>query len=231
MWLRQLAALEEAGVPACAPDLPGHGERAGETFTIDGAYAAIEEAARSRDGDVVVVGLSLGGYLALHWAARTEQGVVGVLAAGCSTRPRGIGLAGFRRVAALIARLPDSGRWLNDTLARATLPSQAVEDLRAGGMELGVMDATLGAMAEIDPIADLRAVGDVPVHLVNGRWDHFRGEERRFLAACTDGRLHVVPGAHHLVSLVRPGEFNRIMLELVEEVAPGSVRVRGASSD
>lgn len=217
MWLRQLVALEEAGVPAVAPDLPGHGGRAGEDFTIEGAYDAIEQAARSARGDVVVVGLSLGGYLTLHWAARTAVPVAGILAAGCSTRPRGPGLAGYRRVARLIARLPDGGRRLNDTMARLTLPAAALEDLNAGGMELGVMDAALAAMSGVDPIADLEAIGDVPVRLVNGRWDHFRLEERRFLAACADGRLHVVPGAHHLVSLVRPDAFNRIMLDLVEE--------------
>ncbi len=230
MWLRQLEALEVAGVPAVAPDLPGHGQRAGETFSLDGALAAIEDAAPT-GGGAVVVGLSLGGYLALHWAARTEQRVAGVLAAGCSTRPRGAGLAAYRRLAALIGRLPDGGRRLNDTMARLALPRQAREDLAAGGMEVGVMDAALAAMAGVDPIADLRAVGDVPVRLVNGRWDHFRTEERRFLAASANGRLHVVPGATHLVSLVRPAEFNRIMLDLVEEVAPGSVRGSRAGSD
>lgn len=231
MWLRQLEALDEAGVPACAPDLPGHGERAAEDFTMDGAVATLEEAARSVDGDVVVVGLSLGGYLALHWAARTEQRVVGVLAAGCSTRPRGVGLTGYRRLAALIARLPDGGRRLNDTMARLALPTEAIEDLRAGGMELGAMDAALAAMAGIDPIADLRAIGDVPVWLVNGRWDHFRLEERRFLAASHNGRLQVVPGAHHLVALVRPAEFNRILLDLVAETSCGGVTDRRDGSD
>jgi len=228
MWQRQLEALAAAGVPAVAPDLPGHGARAAEEFTLDGAYAAIEEAARAAAGDVVVVGLSLGGYLTLHWAARTDRPVVGILAAGCSTRPRGIGLAGYRRLARLIARLPDGGRRLNDGLARLTLPREAVADLDAGGMSLGVMDAALAAVAGLDPVADLRAVGAVPVRLVNGRWDHFRLEERRLLAACANGRLDVVPGAHHLVSLVRPAEFNRILLELVAEVSPGSVRAVGS---
>src|SRR5699024_7802679 len=62
MWRSQLAALEEAGVPALAPDLPGHGARADEEFTVEAALAAIEDAAESLGGEVVVVGLSLGGY-------------------------------------------------------------------------------------------------------------------------------------------------------------------------
>lgn len=228
MWLRQLAALEEAGVAAVAPDLPGHGDRADEAFTTDGAYAAIEEAALSAESDVVVVGLSLGGYFAIHWAARTRLPVVGLLAAGCGTRPRGVGLSAYRKVAALIARLPDGGRRLNDTMVRLALPPQAGDDLDEGGMEMGVMAAALTEVGRIDPLADLRALGDVPVRLVNGRWDHFRLEERRFLAACPNGRLEIVPGANHMVSLAQPELFNRILLDFVEEVAPGTVRAAGS---
>ncbi|MEE6274413.1 alpha/beta fold hydrolase [Georgenia wangjunii] len=218
MWLAQLAALERAGVPALAPDLPGHGERSGEDFTIAGALTAVEDAAARVDGPLVVVGLSLGGYLALHWAARTDRRPDGVLAAGCSTRPRGPGLSGYRRLAALIARLPDGGAGLNDALARRALPAQALDDLAAGGMSMGVMDAALAGMADVDPLGDLAALGDVPVWLLNGSLDHFRLEERRFLAACTRGRLVVVPGATHLVSLVRPVAFTRAVLELVDVV-------------
>ena len=68
------------------------------------------------------------------------------------------------------------------------------------------LDATvpvLRAMREARPLEDLARV-EVPVWIVNGALDHFRGEERRFVAACGDGRLVVVPGATHLVSVVAP---------------------------
>jgi pimeloyl-ACP methyl ester carboxylesterase len=67
------------------------------------------------------------------------------------------------------------------------------------------------------PVADLARI-QAPVWLVNGAFDHFRGEERRFLAACRDGRLVVVPRATHLVSLVQPARFTRVLLEAVDEV-------------
>lgn len=222
MWRSQLAALEAAGVPAVAPDLPGHGARAAEPFTVAGAMDVIEDAAAAAGGPVVVVGLSLGAYLGVHWAAHTDQEVIGVLAAGCGTRPRGVGLAAYRRVAALIGRLPDGGRRLNDALARRVLPPEAVADLAAGGMQMRVMDAALAGVGTLDTIADLQALGTVPVLLVNGRWDHFRLEERRFLRACGNGRLVVVPGGTHLVSLDQPATFNRLMLNLVEHVTPRS---------
>jgi len=218
MWRSQLAALERAGVPARAPDLPGHGAQAGQDFTVDGAVSAVEDAAAELGGPVLVVGLSLGGYLAIYWAARTERPLAGLLAAGCSTRPRGAGLAAYRRVAAVIARLPDGGRRLNDALARVALPSQARADLAEGGMEMGVMATALAEVGTIDPIADLRSLGRLPVWLVNGRWDHFRIEERRFLAACENATLHVVPGANHMVSLSRPAAFNEILLAFVDRL-------------
>jgi len=39
-----------------------------------------------------------------------------------------------------------------------------------------------------------------------------------FLAACRDGRLVVVPRATHLVSLVQPARFTRVLLEALDEV-------------
>src|SRR5690606_42161221 len=118
-----------------------------------------------------------GGYVSLPRAALPGRPLAAVVAAGCTARARGPGLAAHRRVAALIGRAPGGGRRLNDTLVRLMLPDRARRDLHAGGMELGVMDAVLAAVADLDPLADLRALAGVPVHLVNGRWDHFRLEE------------------------------------------------------
>ena len=218
MWLRQLAALQAAGVPAVAPDLPGHGARADEDFTVAAALDTIEAAAAATEGPFVVAGLSLGGYLTLHWAARTELRPEALLAASCTTQPRGPGLLLYRRLAALIGRMPDGGAGLNDLMVRRFLPEPAQQDLAAGGMTMSVMSAALEGMAQVDALADVARV-DVPIWFVNGRWDHFRGHERRFLAAAREGRLVVVPGATHLVSLVRPVAFNRVLLDLVDEVA------------
>ena len=60
------------GLDVAAPDLPGHGRRAGERFTTAAAVAAIEEAVESGDRalPVVLAGHSLGGYMAMAYAAR-----------------------------------------------------------------------------------------------------------------------------------------------------------------
>lgn len=233
MWRRQLEALRRHDIDAVAIDLPGHGRRMSEDFSIDAAMRAIEagvtqaaeEAGEPRRAPVLLVGLSLGGYLAIEFAARHPGLIDGLVAASCGTRPRGVGLAGYRRLAALIGRLPDRGRALNDLMARAFLPAAAVEDVLAGGVALDVMAPVLTAVGDLDPEAALARI-DVPVWLVNGRYDHFRFEERRMLRAARDGRLVVVPGATHLVSLARPEEFTAVLLGTVAELEHRAARRR-----
>lgn len=212
MWRRQCEALERAGVPALAVDLPGHGTRSDERFTLAGAVDAVTDGIQSLGGRALVVGLSLGGYVAIAHAARRPGEVAGLVAAGCCTRPRRVLVSGWALLARGIARLPDRGAWLNDASARSVLGADAAADLGAGGFALDVMADVLREVATLDPVTELARV-EAPVWLVNGRYDHFRGDERRYLAACRDGRLVVVPGATHLVSVVAPVAFTRVVLE------------------
>ena len=73
MWRRQVAALEAAGVTALAVDLPGHGARMDERFTLDGGVAAIHDGVAALGGRALVVGLSLGGYLAVEHRAQHDE--------------------------------------------------------------------------------------------------------------------------------------------------------------
>src|SRR5690606_16599483 len=135
-----------------------------------------------------------------------------LVAAGCCTPPTSAVLRGWALLARGIVALPDGGAGLNRRLAEATLPREAVEDLAAGGFALDVMDDVLREMAAARPLADLASI-EVPVWLVNGRYDHFRTRERAFVRAGRDTRLRVVPRAKHLVSLEQPVAFTRLLLE------------------
>ena len=217
MWRAQLEALERVGRRAVAVDLPAHGTRVGEPFTLDAAVDTVAEAIDDVGGEAFVVGLSLGGYVAIRHAARVPGQVAGVLAASCSTQPHRVLLTGWSVGAHGIARLPDRGARLNQFFVDLALPPQGALDVGAGGFALDATNEVLREMTLATPVADLARI-EAPVWLVNGAFDHFRGEERRFLAACRDGRLVVVPRATHLVSLVQPARFTRVLLEAVDEV-------------
>jgi pimeloyl-ACP methyl ester carboxylesterase len=221
MWRAQLAALEHVGREAVAVELPGHGTRIDEPFTLDSAVDTVAEAIDGLGGSAFVVGLSLGGYVAIRHAARRPEQVAGVLAASCSTRPHRVLVAGWSVGARGIARLPDRGARLNQFFVDLALPHEGAQDVGAGGFALDATNEVLREMTVATPLEDLAQV-EAPVWLVNGAFDHFRGEERRFLAACRDGRLVVVPRATHLVSLVQPARFTRVLLEAVDEVEAGS---------
>ena len=210
MWRYQLEALRGNGYRVLAVDLPGHGARIGETFSVDAALAAIDAGVQQLGGRVVLVGLSLGGYYAIAYAARHPSAVVGLVAAGCSVTPRGGALRAYRGLAALIHRLPDRGLWLHTALVHALLSPSAQQDVLAGGVALDVMHDGLRATGTLHPLADLAAYSG-PVWLVNGRFDQFRVQERRFRAACQNGTLVVVPGATHLVSLAQPSRFTAVL--------------------
>jgi pimeloyl-ACP methyl ester carboxylesterase len=219
LWRRQVELLRGLDHPVAAPDFPGHGTRRGERFTLETALTTVDDAALSLlDAGapaVLVVGQSLGGYVGLHWAARTSLPVEGVLAAACSTEPSAATIGGYRLLAGAIGLLPDNGAWLNDHTARWALPAEGLRDLAAGGFALDVMQDTLREVRRLRPITDIRSLGEMPVWLVNGSRDHFRLQERAYLTASGNGRLVVVPGVKHLVSLEAPVLFNRVLLEML----------------
>ena len=136
-----------------AIDLPGHGTRVGERFTAEAAFATIDEAVAGFAVPPLLVGLSLGGYTSLAYAARREGALAGVVLAGCSTEIRGKPLGAYRRLAGHVTRTLD-----------------------IGGDDWSVVTDMLRVLTGYSPLADLREL-DVPVWLVNGRFDHFRGDD------------------------------------------------------
>lgn len=196
IWAEQVAALTRHGHPCTAVDLPGHGTRTGERFTLEAAMAAIDDAVRSHPQPPLLVGLSLGGYTSLAYAARHEGAVAGVFLSGCSTEIKGWPLRPYRRVSRVVAR----------ALRKATEGWHVVTDM-------------LTALHGYSSLADLRRL-PVPVWFVNGRWDVLRFGERRLLAARPDARLTVLARAGHDVSTHAPAAFTALLLAAVRELAP-----------
>lgn len=224
MWRAQAEALQSAGYQVQAPDLPGHGTRMDERFTLDRALATIDEAVMAAPGETYLCGFSLGGYLALHWAGLEQRPVRGILAASCGTTPYRAALDTWRIAARAIHLLPDHGLALNNWAVRSIVrDSQLADDVIRGGVATEVMDDALRELRPLRPIQSLRRIPQ-PVLLVNGTLDHFRMQERAYLRAARDARLVHIRRAPHMVSVTRSREFTDTLLDAVRSVAAEPAR-------
>lgn len=213
MWRSQLAHLADRGVEAAAIDLPGHGTRLHETFTLDGAFETIDQAVRSaaQRGPVLLVGHSMGGLVSIEYAGREDRPPVDAfIAASCTAIPRGLGLATYRTLARGFDRLPRRGQGIADWVLDRTLPAETRLDFGAGGYAYDAQDVALRSLSVLDLLAALRRI-EVPTWFINGQYDQLRIHEKLFTAMVPHAELVVVPRTSHLVTAMRPQVFNALL--------------------
>ena len=190
------------------PMLAGHEVLSPNLYDLGGASIG-DWASRILDetpGDLVAVGASMGGYVALSMAGQTPERIRGLLLAGSrasadpperrAVREQMIevvteeGIAGWNREFAP----PGPGDRLTDELIRG------IEALRDRPDATEVVASFPGPLALV--------VGDqdelLPVD-----------EARKIVDLAPDGTLEVVEGAGHLVSIDAPERFNPILLQLL----------------
>jgi pimeloyl-ACP methyl ester carboxylesterase len=205
-----------------AIDLPGHGSRAEETFTLAGAAAAvaavIDEAAGGR---AVVVGHSLGGYAAMELAATAPARVRGLVIVGASQEPSGRWRPAFEALAWLLASPLVGGLdRLNDRYLRRRYPPEIAEPVVAGGYwTAGGAAGVRGLTSE----AFLPRLAAYPGRtlIVNGELDLIlRLGARTFRRAARHGRARVIPHGTHLVPLDAPDRLAATIAEFARSLEP-----------
>jgi pimeloyl-ACP methyl ester carboxylesterase len=218
-WLPQLRRL--SGTYRCvALDLPGHGTRADEPFTIPTAVAAVAAAidAEAFSGRALVVGLSLGGYIAVETAETHPDKVLGLVLAGCSTEPVGPSSTPFRAFATVMERLsPRALQVMNLAFFRSRYRGPIAQPIiDAGFWSAGGASAirTLLGRRYIDRLSRLWT----PVTIVNGAFDPVFGPGGDpWASAARRGRHVVIPWGLHLSNLDRPTTFSRVVAEAAED--------------
>jgi len=201
MWDSQRAALGEWDV--VTPRLYGRGP------TMD-AWA--ESVAGEVDGELVVVGASMGGYCALALARLVPERVRGLMLVGArpdddSPERR----AGRADTIDLIRREGADGLW--NMMLPKLFADTSVGDKRLLYGDAGGLVGAVEAIRDRPDSTELVRRFPRPVQFVVGEHEAFVQADELF-----EFDVHEVPGSGHLVNLERPDEFNRILQEFLARV-------------
>ena len=221
VWHPQVEALSDR-YRCITVDLPGHGSLRDRSFSLDDAVAsviaAIDDAAGGR---AVLVGLSLGGYVAMTVAGWHPERVRGLVIAGSTREPEGLSRAGFHLYGWLLRLAPEG----------IVRPIALAWFRRRYGPILGRAITAGGHFAKGGGTAVRRLVGGRyrerlaayggPILVINGTMDLiFRIGAGRFLAGVPKVTNRVIPRAGHLSNVDRPEVFTGLIEEFVGGLAP-----------
>lgn len=209
MWQPQIVRLSDE-FRVITVDLAGHGSLKGEMFHVERSAeelaGVIDEAANGR---ALVVGLSLGGYIAMEFGARHPEKAAGLVIASASVEPQGWYAFPYAFLSRLMEKLPE--RWLNWASRKFFVwayGQRRAQPLIAPGF---FMRGGAAGIREVmhQKFAPKLASYPGPVLLLNGAWDlGFRLHEKKFLAAAKNAKLQVIPRAFHISNIDQPEIFS-----------------------
>ncbi len=225
-----LRAALPPGVTLIAPDFPGHGERgalrAAEDYSLAAHLALLDAAAQRADGPVTLLGYSMGGRLALHWAlanpGRLRQLILVGASPGLATQAERAerafaddAVAKYLRTEGLTAFYK---YWHNQPFFRTllALPPERLEPILARrhrndpeGLALSLEHVGTGRLASLwERLPELTG----PVDLVTGEHDpKFTELARRMGERLPRARLSVIEGAGHALHLERPTDLALVL--------------------
>jgi pimeloyl-ACP methyl ester carboxylesterase len=202
------------------PDLPGHGSLAEVPFTMTAAVAAVAAAVEGGQGrlPVVLVGHSLGGYVAMEYAAQHPTRLAGLVLIGSTAVPSGPGAAAYRLLGKVTDRAGrDRVTRVNDRVLSRMVPPAVFAAIAADGYWFdGVSDAWSAVMTGGRP--ELLTGVRCPILIVRGQYDQLGVHAHRYAAAASDARVRTVRGASHLLPLTRPEQTCGIIATFAAEV-------------
>jgi 3-oxoadipate enol-lactonase len=234
MWAPQLEDLR--GVwQVIAPDMRGHGasDVTGEAASMERMADDVHALVESIDvGRVVLVGLSMGGYVALSFMRKYGDTVRALVLA--DTRATADNEEARAARYTLIEEVAAKGApVLAESMLPKLLSQKSVEEKAELVVAVRRMIETtspsgiagaLAGMAERPDSTDVLAQIAVPTLVVVGAEDTVTPEaDARAMADAIPGaRLEVIEGAGHLSNLEQPAEFNKILREFLSNLDSSS---------
>lgn len=220
-WAAQVAALS-AEFRCIAPDLPGHGTAEDVTFTLEAAadhvVAVLDH--HSPDRPVILVGLSLGGYVAMAVAASRPERVAGLVISGATAEPVGVRSLAYRGLATIFRVVPlpvlDG---LNRWFFRWRFPVAVSGPILADGFSFRGGAVAVRALVG-ERFKPRLAAYPGPTLILNGEFDlFFRSPEGSFAAVAADPRRVLIRRATHLTNLDQPAAFAAAVRRFARAIA------------
>lgn len=218
------------------PDLPGHGSRMGERYTLEGSVQTVLDAVRDiGSAPLILGGDSLGGYTSLAAAsALPAQQLKGLVIGGASFNFEGAEIwpyqikgRFFRALGAVFGdqRLIEKSatKVFGEGPKKVNIPPHEVRAILDRGMNTYVFLDCVREMTGVDFRSKVEAIRQ-PILFVNGDKDKPNvRHEASFLAAAKHGSVHRFD-CEHGVSLWRFEEFAQLINRFAASVlAPSSV--------
>jgi pimeloyl-ACP methyl ester carboxylesterase len=219
-WAVQMADLSDE-FTCLAPDLPGHGSAEEVPFTVESAAERVAEliAREAAGGRAIVVGLSLGGYVAMAVAARWPERVAGLAISGATAEPVPPRSLFYRGLAAVFQWIPESILdGVNSWFFGWRYPARIADPILASGFSFaggaGAVRALVG-----ERFKPRLAAYPGPSLLINGEFDlFFRPTERSFADVAADPRRALIRGATHLTNLDQPEVFTALIRRFARSI-------------
>ena len=211
MWMPQLEALSDE-FRVIALDLPGHGALRKQQFQLKAAVQAVMESLRQQTHDhALIVGLSLGGYVAMACAHEHPQEIAGLVLSGCCIDYRGlIGILSWLD-SSLVTTLISERRLsrMQEKTLRSRFPEDLVEPQLEAGFSWKVVPRIYRELASHN-FPDMLQGFPGPTLIVDGENDKpNRKREAALLRAAQDGQLQIINQAGHLCNLEQPEAFTQ----------------------
>lgn len=196
-------------VPHChvvSPDLPGHGSREDQKFSREAAHQVITEAIEQciPEVPIVLLGHSLGGYIAMDYVHTYPESVDGLVLVGSCGDPQGPAAAVYRWYATAIGIVgPEKMSTVANKVANWLSGSESIDNGLGGAQSYAVIDDAWPYVLDSCRPEQLREV-PAPVLLLNGAVDHMRIDTKLFASYCHDATVATVPKATHLLPVTHP---------------------------
>lgn len=209
MWTPQLEALSDE-FRVMAVDLPGHGMLREQPFRLEEAVQAVMESLNYQTHHrALIVGLSLGGYIAMACAYDHAQQIAGPVLSGCCIDYRGaLGILSWLD-SAIVTTLFSEDRLtrMQEKALRSKFPDTLVEPQLKAGFSWKAAPRAYRELVSHDFRAMLRTFAG-PVLMLNGETDKpNRKREADLLKAAQHGQLQIIKQAGHVCNLEQPEAF------------------------